>query len=564
MNWPRSLWLALSLIPAMSFAEDGAGALADSRTCPGPDAPAAALLRNVNTQPDISELTLMAESNGTFFFIAVSEPYGYEPWISDGTPGSAHLLKDINPGPESAFSLEDSDYSSAVVDGDFYFPVNDGVHGVELWTSNGTEAGTHLVKDIRPGPGSSRPSFLFDMGHGALLFRADDGVLGWEPWTSHGTAEDTRLLKDILPGPEGSGGPAFSARIGGRTWFLANDGIHGGEPWVTDGTPAGTRMVRDINPGAADSFAIKFTAVGGRVVFQADDGEHGNELWVSDGTEAGTRLLKDIFPGALGGFPDEFQAAGGRVFFFAADDIHGRELWVTDGTEAGTRLVRDIFPGPEHGGFGSIAALGSTVFFAATDEEHGTELWRSDGTERGTVLVRDMNPGPDSGFRFLPGILATGDRLLFGADDGVHGLELWRSDGTERGTVLLQDLIPGPDGSAPRAFLQSGDHIVFIAWDATYNEEPWTLDRSVLSDLRAPCITCPDTVVADAADAYGASVAFPPARAEDNVTRCPAIRYSQASGSRFPVGTTRVTATATDTAANSASCTFKVKVRARR
>jgi ELWxxDGT repeat protein len=37
------------------------------------------------------------------------------------------------------------------VGGKLFFTAGDGVHGRELWTSDGTEAGTVLVKDIKPG-----------------------------------------------------------------------------------------------------------------------------------------------------------------------------------------------------------------------------------------------------------------------------------------------------------------------------------------------------------------------------------------------------------------------------
>src|SRR5262249_41415629 len=41
-----------------------------------------------------------------------------------------------------------------------YFTSDDGVNGVELWKTDGTAAGTVLVKDINPGSASSNPSSL--------------------------------------------------------------------------------------------------------------------------------------------------------------------------------------------------------------------------------------------------------------------------------------------------------------------------------------------------------------------------------------------------------------------
>src|SRR5438477_1512576 len=62
-----------------------------------------------------------------------------------------------------------------------YFTADDGVHGTELWKTDGSVAGTALVKDINPGRDGSSLVYLTTL-NGTMYFSADDGVHGSELW----------------------------------------------------------------------------------------------------------------------------------------------------------------------------------------------------------------------------------------------------------------------------------------------------------------------------------------------------------------------------------------------
>src|SRR5947209_4656160 len=90
--------------------------------------------------------------------------------------------------------------------------------------------------------------------NGVLYFTADDNDhgsgAGYELFRSDGTAAGTYMVKDINPGA-GSSMPANLTNVNGTLFFTANDGVHGAELFHSDGTAAGTYMVKDINPGSA-------------------------------------------------------------------------------------------------------------------------------------------------------------------------------------------------------------------------------------------------------------------------------------------------------------------------
>jgi ELWxxDGT repeat protein len=105
-----------------------------------------------------------------------------------------------------------------------------------------------LVKDIRAGDYPSYPGLLTAVGD-TVFFIARDGVHGRELWHSDGTKAGTALVEDI--DPNGSANPRELTESGGDLLFRADDGLHGDELWRSDGTEPGTNLVIDINKGGA-------------------------------------------------------------------------------------------------------------------------------------------------------------------------------------------------------------------------------------------------------------------------------------------------------------------------
>jgi len=406
--------------------------------------------------------------DGTAYFPAQDGIHGHELWKSDGTVTGTVLIKDIYPQLDGSYVHELAPYNGLL-----FFQATDNFHGAELWRSDGTEGGTVMVRDINTWGQGAWPDHMVALD-GQVAFAAFEGTHGTELWMSDGTTAGTRLIRDMYPA-EPSSSPYRFAALDEGFLFSAREDIHGRELWRSDGTVSGTVLIKDIYPGSADSSPDNFNRLGDVLLFSANDADHGTELWRSDGTTDGTFLVKDIHTGGYSSGPTYMTPVSGTLFFSAEGVADGRELWKSDGSGFGTVLVKDIYPGSTSSSPIFLANLNGTLLFAANDGSHGKELWRSDGTEASTVLVKDVYPGSGSSY---PGwIYATaGGTAFFSADDGYCGYELWRSDGTTGGTTLVKDIYLGSSGSMPQPLEEVDGIFFFSADDGTHGAELWKSD----------------------------------------------------------------------------------------
>lgn len=445
------------------------------------DGTTASIVLDINSGLASSDPTQLTEYNGLLYFVADDGVAGAELWSSDGTASGTTMVRDIFPGEGYQYGYGNGPYNSnpsnlISANGRLFFSAIDQDNGRELWMSDGTSSGTTIVRDIAPGadtnydytyPHSSDPADLVNV-NGTIYFTADDRENGRELWKTDGTEAGTVLVRDIQTGEEpyyyygnyygtqpASSSPGSLTAVDGILMFTAETDNEGRELWRSDGTDAGTTLVRDITPGVVGSFDggayDSLVEVDGILFFAGTDDNNGRELWTSDGTSNGTTIVRNIGPGSDNGLiGQEIAVVGDEVFFSADDGSSGAELWTSDGTSSGTFLVRDLEDDIDGSYPEELTEVGGRLFFVAETSEVGVEVFESDGTSDGTFVTGDLIAGPNSSF---PEELASFNNiLLLSASELSEGREVWSIDSEDSQAVRSASIkiyIDGEERSVP-------------------------------------------------------------------------------------------------------------------
>ena len=401
------------------------------------------------------------------------------------------------------------------------FPKDTLASGKELWTSDGTAAGTRLLKDIAPGPGGSHPQQGISFGTGAgarvafLTQRASYIPGGNAPselalWVTDGTEAGTvRIFESAMPDYLGDtylrAGTTNGVFIEDSSWIT-----NGRELFFSDGTVAGTRS---LNPfvGGVRKFSNPqgYTTSGSWCYFIAN----GNDVWRSDGTDAGTTKLttftglspkwglvvgENLFvnvvvqsgvsselwvcPAAGGtatrvGPPDgtpwrwvmEMNSVGDELVFVIQDETT-QTLWATDGTTAGTHRIPLTLSGQS-----AESKMGYTLtkwqdalYFSTTQSGVAVGVWRTDGTTAGTTLLNSIK----SPYGVLDDMWAGADGVYF-ARSSEKGYQLWRTAGTAASTQALKGTpyIASPTGPlSPAIVTPVNSTVYFLSAQQTADE----------------------------------------------------------------------------------------------
>lgn len=403
-------------------------------------------------------LVFLGDLGDRVLFAAADGVHGKELWVTDGTSAGTSLLLDIHPGWWGQLERE-----IAAAGGLLFFrsgPDYDELtaqdrFGVELWRTDGTGAGTYRVGDLYPGPKSSDPSHLTAVG-GSLFFYARDED-GRRLFITDGSRSGTRSIDGV---PQRN-------LVGTKKYAFFRTGTRARcELWRTDGSESGTLMVSEHDD--ADRYDSTYRAckpnglVNDLVFYQAD-----HQLWRSDGSPEGTfALLRPLEEREI----EHLATSGNRLYF-----TDRNTLWSTDGSVSGTQWLSRFLSYATRDSL-TPSGSGDELFFLANDRVNGNSLWTTDGTRAGTRLVKDFRPAGDA--TYITEILGAAEGTVFfivrmePREDG-GGRWLWKSDGTPAGTRLVAPLFAALVEEPVKAI----DNVLyFVAKNEATGRELWRTD----------------------------------------------------------------------------------------
>lgn len=324
-----------------------------------------------------------------------------------------------------------------------FFVTETAAFGEEVWTSDGTQAGTRITRDICPAGEGSAPTALTALGS-ELAFLAFDGD-GVGLWLSDGSESGTRRI-DSFPADTFGSVERGMGRLGDQLLFTPYDPGVGWEPWVYDGSTGDLDLLANLTADAASSLAAVIAQHGDSVVVgRTIDGQHHVIRVDSDGSQHPLYVSTE---GRSWKFLDTVQ---GQLLVVESDGSNYPviEAWVY-AVDVATGTQQELFT--PRGVSATVPLGGRRVMFTGQPFGHAgipfifDDVWVTDGTVGGTAQV--LAPGDD--VRVSPANpVAVGDFVYFVGTSEEAGREVWRTDGTVEGTGPVLDLVPGPDGSEP-------------------------------------------------------------------------------------------------------------------
>lgn len=370
------------------------------------------LIKDINQTGNIgSNPSFQTVLNGKLIFAADDNIHGRELFSFDGT--TTTLIKDINPGFQSS-----TPHDFYVLNNEIVFKAYTLNNGLELWKTDGTESGTILIKDINPNQGDA---FLndnrayvrlqqFKLFNNELYFYANNGTNGMEIWKTNGTSAGTIMLKDINPGANSSYRPSLDTRprfveFNNELYFIAassgtDNNLGTIKMWKTNGTTSGTVIANVVNNAVnpATISVTKYFTFNNQLYF------HGTSVVGNKTVLARTDGTNTVLINNIGNFKSH-TVLDNKIYYLHNDFAGaGEELWVLD-TNDTMALAYDIVPGSQGNNATNFYVHDGYLYFAIRNASYQVELWRlSNTTTPEAIITKSMDNltyGLEDTFQYL-------------------------------------------------------------------------------------------------------------------------------------------------------------------
>lgn len=403
----------------------------------GSRAPATLVAANDANTPPLSIRTVRSGLGvpGGAYFVGLPNGGLESLYFTDGTAGGTRRLTSIAESTPAQIKYTPWNqetgpaFTGAPVGTSLVFSGSAPAIGTELCITDGTPASTRVLRELSPGTGTSAPRSFEAIG-GKVYFYATTPSSGAEPWVTDGTFDGTVQLADVFPGVGSSEVPsanfpnrkAFVA-YGGRVYFAGQtSSITAPTLLSTDGTPAGTRT-EPLGSVAFSGSTRAFASTGTSLVFFGFTPALGDELYAIDAVGAAPRLVAELYAGAAR-VPGDLEPLGGGFVLFRGPGAtgSGTRPWFSDATTANTRPftqmlagqpISNVIPGPTY--------RSRSFFIGTTSASPGVAALYAFTTDPGAACVVAAYPGVSPTPPW--GLTLVGSRLFLAPSDPVIGVE---------------------------------------------------------------------------------------------------------------------------------------------
>lgn len=433
---------------------------------------------------------------------AVKAGSGAELYKFPLTGGSPSLVKEIGTGASHGVYIGNQSFFGRMSSTQAVFPGSSG-DDVELWITDGTNAGTTLVKNINTrNPGSSMPRFFAPLSTGGVLFQAYTSDHGYEYWRSDGTSAGTVEILDSNTSLASSDSwgvspmvgyqnysslPAAYATLGDISLNVYEDPFIGDELYKFDFVAETFSLFTELVPGPTGLLSAQSSQrafLNGLFILPTSENSHcvtgiclPTRVIASDGTLANTSdmlggMASDFFnirlPSAEWG-PDKILIPWSEHF-----DPNLEFMIYTVSTKTLTKIFNACTP-PSCGSATGFKVISPTRFLY---RDGNGSLFTSDGTQAGTTL---LNTGLIS--EYIDAGVVLGSELLFIGGNNTDGWGLWKTDGVSFQIVksIVGNIPNGDEGDfmAYSSVFKVGSKVYFQAGLRDTSTAIWVTDGTL-------------------------------------------------------------------------------------